>query len=224
MNFDKRFNDAMEHLLAFNSRPPKSGTRVVEPGVDVEARETILALQSQVEAVQRGMATLHGWLISDKGGKMKGSELDQLLTVATDIKPLEFPQAVLHTASQIDLSAPRKAAGSGRKERMPKIIDQPASLNEWFRRFSETVGVVVKHHQVLYRHARFEQPKIIFLLNTDAEHQKIINWTHSKVLDYAIQYGTEEGTEQNWLYLPVAALVEHGLALPEGAEDDLRKG
>jgi hypothetical protein len=252
MNFDKRFNHAMEYLLFFNARPPAEGTRVVQPGVDVEARETILALQAQIEALQRGMATIHGWLIAPGGGNMKGSELDKMLTDATDIKPVEFPQAVLHMASKphssrttrnedheddgdgmprlskIKPRKPTSAAGqqpahsSGRKQRGPKL-EQPATLNQWFRKLMDSTGVILDFDRVLYRHARFEQPKIILLPDSDEDHQKLIEWTHSHASDYAVQYGTEEGSQQHWISIPVAALSELGLAVPNDG-DGLSKG
>ena len=248
MNFDKRLNTAMEYLLAFNARPPIEGTRVVPPGVDEKARETIIALQAQIEAVQRGMATIHGWIISSNGGRMKGTQLDEMLTAATDIKAPEFPQAVLaEAASQVgahkatgneddedesdddgdgvprlrktkptkpaSVAAHQAAHSSGRKQRGPKL-EQPATLSDWLHRLTDATGLHFKHSEIMYRHLRFEQPKLIFLLDSDADHKKLINWTHSKILDYAVQYGTEEGTEQNWVSIPAAALAQLGLAVP----------
>lgn len=259
--FDQRFYKALTYIIAFDSKPLTDGTRVVEPGVDAESREAIVALQAQVDALHRGVQSLHCWLVSPEGGNMKDGQFDQLLTAAADIREPEIPRAILieagviaderrpsaykETADEDSIDDPddsgvmhdrrtkplnlaaRAAAhdelrASGRRERKPKM-EQPATLSDWFHNLSDTLGVALKHHQILYRHMRFEQPKVIFLPDSDADHQKIIYWAHSKIHDYTVQYGTEESTEQHWVAVPAAALSQLGFAVPDNG-DGLRIG
>lgn len=236
MTFDKRLNNSMSDINLWTTNQPSGNI----PGADLEARNAIVALQAQVEAMQRGMAVLHGHIIAEAGLNMKGSQLDVMLTEATDIRAPEFPRAVLATAGMLDdeedehedvtpptvcrKTKPKKPASvaahqeeqmaSGRRIRGPRK-PQPKTLSTWLAKLEEACGVKLSRGQILYRHLRFEQPQVILLPESDAAHQKLINWSHSKILDYAVQYGTEDGTGQHWLAVPTAALDDLGLAIPD---------
>lgn len=215
MNFDKRFNNSMANLSNWTKSPPN----VDLPNVDSDARNALVALQAQIQTLNAVNKVVTDMLCRTMSSEVK----TEFLKTLDSAQKIRKPSLSIFEDIDFDDEDKPVVRKSGRKKRKPKT-EQPASLTEWFNKLGDVFGVSLRHHQVLYRHARFEQPRVIFLLNTDAEHQKIINWTHSKILDYAVQYGTEEGTEQHWLYFPTAALVEHGMTLPEGAEGHLHAG
>lgn len=212
--FDQRLNSSMRDISLWTQSPPRTNI----DGVDIEARNAVVALQAQIQALHAVNK-----VATDMLGRLLSPEVKaEFLRTLDNAQEIREPK--LSAFDEVDFeedAAPVRK--SGRRERKPKAV-QPASLTEWFNKLGDAIGLPLRHDQVLYRHARFEQPKIILLPSTDAHHQKVIDWAHSNVLDYAFQYGTEEGTEQHWLYLPLAALSDLGLALPDWAKDELTAG
>lgn len=226
MTFDQRFNNSMRDINIWTQSPPNTDL----PGVDTDARRAVVALQAQVEALQRAVATVHGWMIADEGANLRGSAVDTMMMQAMAIRapefaffPAEDTSSELVDAYGEDVACDDAGnfASSGRKARQPRV-QQPTTMDAWLAKLSGACDVALLLDDLLYRHLRFEQPKLIILTGSEWEHKAVVDWMHSKVLDCAFQYGTEEGTDQNWAAVPIAALVELGLAIPDVSQ--LRAG
>jgi hypothetical protein len=236
MTFDKRFQRSLSDIRTWTQSPHSADLL----GVDSDARNAVVALQSQLQAMHGVLKVATGMIergLSPELRKQFRADLD----AAQEIKPPTFLTERDEDEDDWDLDEPPTTKGKKliatdkgkpalkdiKRSDKPRKKNPPRTVAEWFVNLHAAVGIEFKPEQVLYRHQRFEQPKIILLTNTDAAYRKLNGWMHNN-LDaemYPLSFGKEEETGQRWATIPVVALAEAttSLRLPKGAEAELVK-
>lgn len=232
MNFDKRFQNSMNHVHLWTQHPPRADL----PNTDSDARNAIVALQAQIQAlhaVVKVTTSMVGTVMSPEVEQAFRSSLETAQKIR--VPRLSFGEDadldpyIVQPAAKVPAPAKKvkaaKPAPAGKplktKESSPKKESNPKTLTEWFAKLCKITGVTFQRDQVLYQHHRFEVPKIILLPSTSAAYKKLIGWLHDNLDDELYNYGIEG--DQRWANIPAALLARMACALPAGAEKDLSK-